>query len=170
MGKSRRASSPGRGCVWGLATFGLAPDRAWAAKPGTAAVDAPATRSCLRFMAMAEGNLENGFSKISTNLDMAARNLGRSQFQTLRIVLLPLLRPAIAGAVLLVFVDVVKLALQIVQSKTIDVFTFEREIAEKCKMGSGNLSNTHSFCFCNALHAKIDLIFYFWSWKSWRKI
>ena len=62
----------------------------------------------VRFMAMAEGNLENGFSKISTNLDMAARNLGRSQFQTLRIVLLPLLRPAIAGAVLLVFVDVVK--------------------------------------------------------------
>ena len=62
-----------------------------------------------------------------------------------------------------VCVNGVKLALQIVQSKTIDGLSFEGEIAEKCKMGSGNLSNTHSFYFFNALHAKIDLIFHFWS-------
>jgi len=62
----------------------------------------------IRFMAMAEGNLENGLSKISPNLDMAARSLGRNRRQALGEVLLPLMRPAIAGAALLVFVDVVK--------------------------------------------------------------
>ena len=62
----------------------------------------------VRFMAMAQGNLENGFSKISPNLDMASRSLGRNRLQTLHTVLLPLMKPAIAGAALLVFVDVVK--------------------------------------------------------------
>ena len=62
----------------------------------------------VRFMAMAEGNLENGFSRISPNLDMAARNLGRNRRQALASVLLPIMRPAIAGAAVLVFVDVVK--------------------------------------------------------------
>ncbi len=62
----------------------------------------------IRFMAMAEGNLENGLAKVSPNLDMAARSLGRSRSQTLTGILLPLMKPAIAGAALLVFVDVVK--------------------------------------------------------------
>lgn len=62
----------------------------------------------IRFMAMAEGNIENGFSKLSPNLDMAARSLGRSNWMVLKQVLIPIMRPAIAGAALLVFVDVVK--------------------------------------------------------------
>jgi len=62
----------------------------------------------VRFMAMAEGNLENGFSKLSPNLDMAARSLGRTRLRMLREVLIPIMRPAIAGAALFVFVDVVK--------------------------------------------------------------
>ncbi|MEM7290818.1 MAG: ABC transporter permease subunit [Pseudomonadota bacterium] len=62
----------------------------------------------IRFMAMAEGNIENGFSKLSPNLDMAARNLGRSRWRVLKEILIPIMRPAIAGAALLVFVDVVK--------------------------------------------------------------
>ncbi len=62
----------------------------------------------VRFMAMAEGNLENGFAKLTPNMDMAARSLGRSQFEVLQKILLPIMRPAIAGAALLVFVDVVK--------------------------------------------------------------
>ena len=62
----------------------------------------------VRFMAMAEGNLENGFSKLSPNLDMAARTLGRGRWRVLREVLVPVMKPAIAGAGLLVFVDVVK--------------------------------------------------------------
>lgn len=62
----------------------------------------------VRFMAMAEGSLENGFSKISPNIELAARNLGRSEMQAFRTVLLPLMRPAIIAASILVFVDVVK--------------------------------------------------------------
>ncbi|MEM7214163.1 MAG: iron ABC transporter permease [Pseudomonadota bacterium] len=62
----------------------------------------------VRFMAMAEGNLESGFTKLSPNLDMAARSLGRGRWKVLREVLLPIMRPAIAAAALLVFVDVVK--------------------------------------------------------------
>ncbi len=62
----------------------------------------------VRFMAMAEGNLESGFSKLSPNLDMAARSLGRNRRKTLSQVLVPMMTPAIAGAALLVFVDVVK--------------------------------------------------------------
>ena len=62
----------------------------------------------VRFMAMAEGNLENGFSKLTPNMDMAARSLGHNQWEVLRKILLPIMRPAIAGAALLVFVDVVK--------------------------------------------------------------
>ena len=62
----------------------------------------------VRFMAMAEGNLESGFSKLSPNLDLAARSLGRNRRKTLLQVLIPMMTPAIAGAALLVFVDVVK--------------------------------------------------------------
>ena len=62
----------------------------------------------IRFMAMAEGNLSNGFSKLSPNMDMAARSLGRTRSQVLRTILLPIMRPAIIGAGLLVFVEVVK--------------------------------------------------------------
>ncbi len=62
----------------------------------------------VRFMAMAEGNIENGMEKISTNLDMAAKTLGRNRLGVLRQIVLPLMLPAVTSAGLLVFVDVVK--------------------------------------------------------------
>ena len=62
----------------------------------------------VRFMAMAEGTLDVGLKKISANIDMAARSLGRSKHQTLYTVLLPVLRPAILTSLLLVFVEVIK--------------------------------------------------------------
>ena len=62
----------------------------------------------VRFMAMAEGNLSNGFNKLSPNIDMAGRSLGRTRSQVLRTILLPIMRPAIIGAGLLVFVEVIK--------------------------------------------------------------
>lgn len=62
----------------------------------------------VRFMAMAEGSLSNGFNKLSPNIDMAARSLGRTRSQVLRVILLPIMRPAIVGAGLLVFVEVIK--------------------------------------------------------------
>lgn len=62
----------------------------------------------VRFMAVAEGSLDSGFKKLSPNLDMAARSLGRTRGQMLFQVFLPLLRPAIATAALLVFIDSLK--------------------------------------------------------------
>jgi iron(III) transport system permease protein len=62
----------------------------------------------VRFMAMGHGAIESGFSKLSPHLDMAARTLGRSPGGTLRQILLPLMRPALLTAFLLVFVDAAK--------------------------------------------------------------
>ncbi len=57
---------------------------------------------------MGHGSLETGFGKLSPHLDMAARTLGRGPGGTLRAVLLPLMRPALLTAFLLVFVEACK--------------------------------------------------------------
>ncbi len=62
----------------------------------------------VRFMAVALGSIEAGLGKVSSNLDGAARTLGLSQFGVLRQILLPILRPALAVAALMVFVDSMK--------------------------------------------------------------
>jgi iron(III) transport system permease protein len=62
----------------------------------------------VRFLTMAEGTLEAGFQKLSPHLDMAARALGRTGGQTLRTVLLPMMRPAVLTAALLVFIETMK--------------------------------------------------------------
>lgn len=62
----------------------------------------------VRFLTMAEGAIESGLQKLSPNLDMAARTLGRTRFQALISVLLPNLRPAILTAGLLVFIESLK--------------------------------------------------------------
>jgi len=61
-----------------------------------------------RFMAMSEGALDTGFKKLTPQLDAAARSMGRSPTATLIEVLLPLMKPAIATAALLVFIDSLK--------------------------------------------------------------
>ncbi len=62
----------------------------------------------LRFLAIVSGGLETGLARISPSLDQAARGLGAGAFASLRRVHLPLLRPALAAAALLVFVDTMK--------------------------------------------------------------
>jgi iron(III) transport system permease protein len=62
----------------------------------------------VRFMAISQGALDSGFDKLSPSLDAVARSLGRSNGAVLREVHLPLLRPAIGTAGLLVFVDAMK--------------------------------------------------------------
>lgn len=63
---------------------------------------------CTRFLAVATGGLESGFARITTSLDQAGRTLGASAGGVLRRIHLPLLRPAMAAAALLVFVDCMK--------------------------------------------------------------
>ena len=62
----------------------------------------------IRFLAVALGALEEGLGRISPNLDAAARTLGETALSTLARVHVPLLRPAVGAAALLVFVDSMK--------------------------------------------------------------
>ena len=62
----------------------------------------------IRFLAASLGAVEAGLSKISRNIDAAARTLGASVSETLFRVHLPLLRPALGAAALLVFVNSMK--------------------------------------------------------------
>lgn len=62
----------------------------------------------VRFLAVAIGSVEAGFSRVSLSLDDAARTLGDSAGRRLRRIHLPLSRPALATAALLVFVDCMK--------------------------------------------------------------
>lgn len=62
----------------------------------------------LRFLAISAGTLEAGFQRIGGSLDAAAASLGYAPGARLWHVHLPLLRPALAAAALLVFVDSMK--------------------------------------------------------------
>ena len=62
----------------------------------------------LRFLAIATGSAQAGLSRISTHMDDVARTLGTKPFGVARAIHLPLARPALAGASLLVFVDCLK--------------------------------------------------------------
>lgn len=62
----------------------------------------------IRFLAISVGGMESGLSRIPPSLEQAARLLGETPTGTLKRVHLPLLRPAIGAAGLLVFVDAMK--------------------------------------------------------------
>ncbi|KFB11103.1 ABC transporter permease [Nitratireductor basaltis] len=62
----------------------------------------------IRFLALAEGAVQSGLMKLPPNIDEAARSLGKTAAGSARAVLLPLVRPAIATAAILVFVDTAK--------------------------------------------------------------
>lgn len=62
----------------------------------------------MRFLAISVGGTEAGLQRIPPSLEQASRLLGESPAGTLRRVHLPLLRPAIGAAALLVFVDAMK--------------------------------------------------------------
>ncbi len=62
----------------------------------------------IRFLAIPVGAIEAGLARIPPTIEQAARLLGESPAGMLRRVHLPLLRPAMASAALLVFVDAMK--------------------------------------------------------------
>lgn len=62
----------------------------------------------IRFLAAAIGAYEGGISAVSPNMDAAARVLGQNAVGTVRRVHMPLLRPSLLTAALIVFVDVMK--------------------------------------------------------------
>jgi iron(III) transport system permease protein len=62
----------------------------------------------VRFIAAALGAFDTGISAIKPNIDAAARTLGRTSGRMLVEIHLPLLRPSLLTALLIVFVDVMK--------------------------------------------------------------
>jgi iron(III) transport system permease protein len=62
----------------------------------------------VRFLAISFGAIESGLEKVTPNVAAAARTLGRGPIAAFREVHLPLLRPALVSAALLVFVDCMK--------------------------------------------------------------
>lgn len=62
----------------------------------------------IRFLAISIGSVEAGLSRIPPSIEQASRLLGYTSSMTLWRVHLPLLRPALASAALLVFVDTMK--------------------------------------------------------------
>jgi iron(III) transport system permease protein len=62
----------------------------------------------IRTLAAALGALNAGWAQLSPNLDAASRTLGYDALRTVRRVHLPLLRPAIGAAAIVVFVECLK--------------------------------------------------------------
>jgi iron(III) transport system permease protein len=62
----------------------------------------------IRFLAMSINGVEAGYAKISESVDHAARSLGENSLGTLRKIHIPMLRPALGAAAILVFVDCMK--------------------------------------------------------------
>lgn len=62
----------------------------------------------VRFMAIALSSYEAGQATIHPNMDAVARTLGRNPGRLLRSVHLPILRPTVLTALLIVFVDIMK--------------------------------------------------------------
>jgi iron(III) transport system permease protein len=62
----------------------------------------------IRFLTVAIGAMESQLSRYSPRVDQAARALGRDALGVAREIHLPLLRPAVGAAALLIFIDCVK--------------------------------------------------------------
>jgi iron(III) transport system permease protein len=62
----------------------------------------------IRFLPIATGSLSAGLDRVSPSLEDAARTLGASRRDLVWKIQLPLMRPALASAALLVFVDCIK--------------------------------------------------------------
>jgi iron(III) transport system permease protein len=62
----------------------------------------------IRFLAVPTGLIRAGFERIPRDYDDSARAAGAGQATTMRLIHLPLLRPAMLGAVIIVFVDCLK--------------------------------------------------------------
>lgn len=103
------------GLLWPLATFDNSLDaffRQWVGISTGLLISGSGAALVLaytiRFLAMSINGIEAGYAKISESVDHAARSLGENSFGTLRRVHLPMLRPALGAAAILVFVDCMK--------------------------------------------------------------
>ena len=62
----------------------------------------------VRFLTVAFNTIEAGFSKIPASMEHASRSLGAHWAARMRLIFLPLLRPSLISAFILVFIDVMR--------------------------------------------------------------
>ncbi|MBT5264209.1 MAG: iron ABC transporter permease [Rhodospirillaceae bacterium] len=98
----------------------------------------------VRFLAMSFGAIESGLSKVTANMDMAARTLGHGPTATLARVHLPLIRGSALTGGVLVFVDTMKelpatLVLRPFNFDTLATYVYQfasDELLEECALAA----------------------------------
>jgi iron(III) transport system permease protein len=90
----------------------------------------------IRFLAVPIGFIKAGFERIPLDYDDSARAAGASQATSMRLIHLPLLRPAMLGAVIVVFVDCLKELPATLLLRPLNVETLATSIYQFASRGS----------------------------------
>ncbi|MDP3693878.1 iron ABC transporter permease [Bradyrhizobium sp.] len=90
----------------------------------------------IRFLAVPTGMIKAGFERIPHDYDESARAAGAGQATTMRLIHLPLLRPAMLGAVIIVFVDCLKELPATLLLRPLNVDTLATSIYQFASRGS----------------------------------
>ncbi|MBR1191292.1 iron ABC transporter permease [Bradyrhizobium sp. AUGA SZCCT0160] len=90
----------------------------------------------IRFLAVPTGLIKAGFERIPHDYDDSARAAGARQSTTMRLIHLPLLRPAMLGAVIIVFVDCLKELPATLLLRPLNVETLATSIYQFASRGS----------------------------------
>ncbi len=94
------------------------------------------TAYVIRFLAVPTGFIRAGFERIPRDYDDSARSAGASEFTAMRRIHLPLLRPALLGAAIVVFVDCLKELPATLLLRPMNVETLATSIYQYASRGS----------------------------------
>lgn len=94
------------------------------------------TAYVIRFLAVPTGFIKAGFERIPVDYDDSARAAGAPVMTSLRVIQLPLLRPALLGAVIVVFVDCLKELPATLLLRPLNVETLATSIYQYASRGS----------------------------------
>jgi iron(III) transport system permease protein len=90
----------------------------------------------IRFLAVPTGFIKAGFERIPRDYDDSARAVGARPVTTMRLIHLPLLRPAMLGAAIIVFVDCLKELPATLLLRPLNVETLATSIYQYASRGS----------------------------------
>lgn len=90
----------------------------------------------IRFLAVPTGFIKAGFERIPLDYDDSARSVGAGQLTSMRRIHIPLLRPAMLGAVIIVFVDCLKELPATLLLRPLNVETLSTSIYQYASRGS----------------------------------
>lgn len=94
------------------------------------------TAYVIRFLAVPTGFIRAGFERIPLDYDDSARSVGAGQITSMRRIHTPLLRPAMLGAVIIVFVDCLKELPATLLLRPMNVETLSTSIYQYASRGS----------------------------------